>query len=208
MKKPFPIKAIISDLGRVFIDFDHNISCGKIAALAGCSIEEVHDYIYHKKIDIKLDRGELPPEKFYRIVKTRFKLNISYKEFKELFAGIFTLITPVYRLYMKLKKNYKIVYLSNTNRIHLESCLKNMPLKKAFKNIFEKGVASYKEGIMKPHPRIYLKAVNLTGCRPEECVYIDDIFEFVDAARALGLKGIQFRSGKQSARELRKLGVK
>ena len=197
------IKAVISDLGRVFVDFDHDISCRKVAKLAKCDIEDVYDYIYRNKIDIKLDRGEIAPRDFYRKVKEHFKLKISFKEFKVIFSDIFTLITPVYKLYLKLKKKYKLVFLSNTNIIHYETCLKIMPIKK----VFGKGVLSYKEGIMKPHPRIYLKAVSLTGCKPEECVYIDDIHEFVDAARLIGLNGIQYKNIGQLKRDLRKLGV-
>jgi len=198
------IKAIISDLGRVFVDFDHDISCKKVAKLAKCDIEDVYDFIYRHKIDIKLDRGEIAPYQFYRRVKEHFKLKISYKEFALIFSDIFTLITPVYKLYLKLKKKYEIVFLSNTNIIHFETCLKKMPLKKVFRT----GVLSYKEGIMKPHPRIYLKAVSLTGFKPEECVYIDDIHEFVDAARLVGLNGIQYRNIGQLKRELTKLGVR
>jgi len=197
------IKAIISDLGRVFVDFDHGISCKKIAKLAKCDVERVYNFIYKNKTDIKLDRGEIAPKEFYRDVKKHFKLNISYNEFKVIFSDIFTLITPVYKLYLKLKKKYKIIFLSNTNIIHFKTCLSKMPLKKVFKT----GVLSYEEGIMKPHPRIYLKAVKLTGYRPEECIYIDDIHEFVDAAILVGLKGVQYKNIGQLKRDLRKLRV-
>jgi len=197
------IKAIISDLGRVFVDFDHSISCKKVAKLAGCKPEEVYEYIYQNKMDIKLDRGEIAPEVFYRRVKKHFKLKLSYGEFVIIFSDIFTLIAPVVELYKKLKKRYKLVFLSNTNILHFETSLNNLSLN----GVFEGGVLSYKEGLMKPHPRLYLKAIKLTGFKPEECVYIDDVSEFVDAARLLGLCGIQYRNIKQLKRELKKLGV-
>jgi len=192
MKNKLPLKAIISDLGRVFVNFDHDISCRKIAKLAGCDKEEVYAFIYKNKIDIQIDRGEIKPEVFYKNVKEHFGLKISFKEFKLIFSDIFTLITPVYRLYLRLKKRYKLIFLSNTNIIHYETCKKRMPLKK----VFAQGVLSFEEGIMKPHPRIYLTAVKLTGCKPEECIYIDDVYEFVDAARLLGLKGIHYKNSK------------
>ena len=197
------IKAIISDLGRVFVNFDHSISCRRLAKLAKCAPKDVYNFIYRNKTDISLDRGELAPKEFYRLVKERFELTLSYKDFKDIFADIFTLIAPVFNLYVKLKKKYKFVFLSNTNIIHFETVLKKMPLK----TVFETGVLSYKEGIMKPHPGIYLKAVKLTGYKPEECVYIDDIQEFVDAAELVGLKAIKYKNIKQLRRELAKLGV-
>ena len=204
MKKAIAIKAVISDLGRVFVHFNHNISCGRLAKLAGCKRKDVYDYIYHNKIDIKFDRGEIKPPAIFKGIKSRFKLRISFEEFKDIFSRIFTLNTPVYELYLRIKKRYKLICLSNTNILHYEYCIKNMFLK----DVFNKGVLSFREGIMKPHPCIYLKAVALAGCKPEECVYIDDISEFVDAARALGLKAILFKSSKQLERDLKKLGVK
>jgi len=205
MKKPAVIKAIISDLGRVFVDFDHDKSCGKLAKLAGCGIEEIYDFIYRSKTDIKLDRGELSPGAFYKRVKDHFNLKLSFKEFAHIFGNIFTLNKPVYRLYLKLKKKkYKIVFISNTNVIHIEHCARTMPMKK----VFIGGIRSDKEGLMKPPPRLYLRAADLAGCKPEECVFIDDIYEYVDAARAVGLKGIQYRSAKQLKRDLKKLGVR
>ena len=204
MNKKSVIKAIISDLGRVFVDFDHDKSCGKLAKLAGCDIEKVYEYIYKSKTDIKLDRGELGPKAFYKRVVDHFKLKLSYQEFRFIFGNIFTLKKPVYRLYLKLKKKkYKIVFLSNTNVIHFEHCANKFPMKK----VFNGGIRSDKEGLMKPHPRLYLKAAALAGCKPEECVFIDDIYEYVDAARAVGLKGIQFKSAGQLGRDLRKMGV-
>ena len=205
MNKPAVIKAIISDLGRVFVDFDHDKSCGKLAKLAGCDIEDVYDFIYRSKTDIKLDRGELAPGAFYKRVVEHFKLKLTYQEFRYIFGNIFTLKKPVYRLYLKLKKHgYKVVFLSNTNVIHFEHCAKKFPMKK----VFSGGIRSDKEGLMKPHPRLYLRAAALTHCKPEECVFIDDIYEYVDAARAVGLKGIQFKSAGQLVRDLKKLGVR
>jgi len=56
---------------------------------------------------------------------------------------------------------------------------------------------------MKPQPEIYRAALALAQCRPEECFFTDDIPEYVEGARRLGIDAVQFESGEQIERELR-----
>jgi HAD superfamily hydrolase (TIGR01509 family) len=55
---------------------------------------------------------------------------------------------------------------------------------------------------MKPQPEIYQAAIECAGCRPEECFYTDDIPEFIEAAKRLGIDAVQFESAAQLEREL------
>jgi HAD superfamily hydrolase (TIGR01509 family) len=52
----------------------------------------------------------------------------------------------------------------------------------------------------KPDPAIYELTVERLGdgVRPEDCVFIDDIDVNCDAARALGMAAVQFRSTEQA----------
>ena len=56
--------------------------------------------------------------------------------------------------------------------------------------IFDDYVLSYEVGVMKPHARIYDEALKKAGVEAEECVFIDDIEENIQAAQKLGIKGI------------------
>lgn len=197
------IKTIISDLGNVLLHFNHNISCNKIAQICGCKEEDVYGFIYHSKIDIKFDRGEVLPEEFFKQLKNQFNLSMSFKDFKLIFADIFSLNKPVCDLLTKLKPKYKLCLISNTNVLHYEFCEKKFDILK----IFNHKILSYKMHVMKPHPKIYLKAVKLCNVLNEECVYIDDILEFVEAANYLGIHGIHYKSMEYLQEELKKLSV-
>jgi putative hydrolase of the HAD superfamily len=61
---------------------------------------------------------------------------------------------------------------------------------------------------MKPSPLIYQKAVELAGCRPEECFFTDDISEYVEGARKFGIDAVQFVSAAQLQEELAKRGLR
>ena len=62
-------------------------------------------------------------------------------------------------------------------------------------------------GYWKPDPEIYQLALNVVQRDPAECVFIDDRAANVEAARQLGICGIQFHSPEQLVGDLRTLRV-
>lgn len=64
-------------------------------------------------------------------------------------------------------------------------------------SLFDVIVYSAEEGLAKPTPEIYHRALGRLEVRPEEAVFVDDVPENVDAAQAVGLIGIKFKSTAQ-----------
>ena len=62
-------------------------------------------------------------------------------------------------------------------------------------------------GVRKPEPEIFERALQLTQCVPEECLFIDDRLENVKAARALGLRTIHLKEVPELAAELKARGI-
>jgi FMN phosphatase YigB (HAD superfamily) len=60
--------------------------------------------------------------------------------------------------------------------------------------------------LIKPHPAIYEHALNGLGVTAGEALFVDDRETNVAAARALGIRAIQFRSVAQLKDELVSLG--
>ena len=76
-----------------------------------------------------------------------------------------------------------------------------------FLNWFDGKIISGTTGIIKPDPEIFhllLKSFNLT---PENTVFIDDIQDNIEAAKALGIHGIHFKNGSLLRNELEKLNL-
>lgn len=67
---------------------------------------------------------------------------------------------------------------------------------------FDSVTISSEEGIMKPDPEIFRIALGRAGVEPGETVFIDDVPANVEAARSLGMKGIDFRTAEQTIAEL------
>ena len=60
---------------------------------------------------------------------------------------------------------------------------------------------------VKPEPAIFETLLERFSLKPEECVFLDDTRANVEAARALGIRGIVFESYGQAREELKRLGV-
>ena len=62
-------------------------------------------------------------------------------------------------------------------------------------------------GLSKPGPAIYRAALDLAGVRPGQAVMIDDRAQNVEAARGVGMQGIQYENVEQLKKALSELGV-
>lgn len=101
-----------------------------------------------------------------------------------------------------LKPRFKVGMLSNINtRDRLGIRFVPGQLDEHFDTI----VASGDEGFVKPQPEIYEIAAIRLGVQPSECLFIDDIAEFCNGARAVGMQAIQFISTNQAIADINAL---
>ncbi len=63
--------------------------------------------------------------------------------------------------------------------------------------IFHTVVASGEEGYVKPQSEIYEIAATRLGVLPSECLFIDDIADFCEGARSVGMQAVQYISNHQ-----------
>jgi putative hydrolase of the HAD superfamily len=68
--------------------------------------------------------------------------------------------------------------------------------------IFDVVVDSAFVGTRKPEPRIYEITLERVGASPDEAVFIDDVEHNCDAARALGIRSVWFRSSDRAIAEI------
>ncbi|NIM59739.1 MAG: HAD-IA family hydrolase [Candidatus Aminicenantes bacterium] len=181
------IRCVISDLGKVIIFFDNNIFFEKIADYSPYSTEEIRELaLAHFDLVEFFDKGEISPQDFHARVIKKLEARIDYDTFFTIYNDVFSLNPPVLQIMQRLKKNYRLVVLSNTDTMRFGF------IKKRFPEIliFDEYVLSFEVGFMKPHPRIYKEALKKAGFPAKECLFIDDREENIEAAAKLGIKGI------------------
>ena len=100
----------------------------------------------------------------------------------------------------KLKRKYRLILLSNTDELHYSYIKKEFPVL----DYFDGFVLSHKVGMRKPNPLIFLKSIKKSKTMPWNCIYFDDIPEFVIMARLLGIRAHQYSSSLKLKDALKK----
>ena len=73
--------------------------------------------------------------------------------------------------------------------------------------MIDRYVVSGAEGLVKPDPRLFQVLLDRYGLKAEECIFIDDNPDNVDAARQMGMEGIVFQ-GAEDLREKLRIKIK
>jgi putative hydrolase of the HAD superfamily len=199
------IRAVISDLGQVLLWFDNDIFIRKLAAHGDLSVEEIKEAA-HWNMDLitAFDKGGISPREFYERIVKAVGARMSREEFFAIYNDIFWLNARTLEVLKRVKPTCsKLLLLSNTDPERFGF------VRKRFSQIliFDDYVLSYELGLVKPEPGIYREALRRAGCAADECVFIDDLPENVEAAVSLGAKGVVYAPTTDLAAELARLGL-
>jgi putative hydrolase of the HAD superfamily len=181
--------AIVFDLGQVLIPFDYNIFISAINKHKnGLGEAFVKEYNANYEIHRDFERGKISEVSFIGQMLEWLEHKISSEEFIKYWSSIFSVNEDVIALLPELKKNYKLYLLSNTNSIHKKFGYQDYAFLKQFDKLF----LSHEVGFIKPEEAIYRAVEIVSGFPSEEHIFIDDVMEYVDAAKSIGWDGIHF----------------
>lgn len=193
------IKAIVFDLGNVLIPFDYNIIINRLDLIEeglGKRFYNLYQVNYH--LHRAYEKFAISTEEFIKEMLEFTEHKIDSETFCKIYSEIFTINENLTALLPILKKNYKLVLLSNTNYIHQKYGYEHY---KFFEH-FDKLILSHEVKAVKPEPEIYNEVMAYTGFKPEEHIFIDDVQEYIDGAKSVGWNAIRFISNSQLEREL------
>lgn len=198
------IRTVLFDLGNVLIPVDFRHCHEALSRICPHPPERVPQILQHSGLPARFEQGELTAGEFVAEACRLLSMRVSDEQFWEVWTRIF-LPEPLIpeSLLEGLRPGRRLLLLSNTNCIHFEMALQRYPLLRHFDGY----VLSYEVGAMKPSPRIYRHAIARAGCKPEECLFIDDLEINVAAARQEGMNAVQFFSLPQLQAELRRRGL-
>lgn len=197
------IKNVIFDIGNVLLNFEPKEYVK--SKVVEEKIEEIYESIFKSEEWPMLDRGTITEEKAKENIINR---KVENKDFVSLvFENWYDILTPIESSVEVLKKlkesGYKVFYLSNFHLAAFEYVTK----KHDFFGLFDGGVVSYKEKLLKPEKEIYEKILCEYTLEPKETLFIDDIEENVKAAINNGMKGIVLKNPIDLKSELENLDI-
>ncbi len=201
------ITTIFFDIGNVLVGFDHTLIWQRLASFSALSAEALQRNVQEAELMPRHETGQLPPHELFRQIRQQAQLlpSLSYETFSRLWADIFWEHTPIVQLAGILQRNYTIGLLSNVGEIHWNWLLQNFSI---FRQVTpDMRVLSFQVGAMKPADDIYQAAFLKAQADPEQCLYIDDIHEYIAASRKLGLQAIHYQSQEQLQQELEQLQI-
>ncbi len=196
------IKAIIFDAGGVLLSgsgtrFLQTVE-NELGLKAVKNPEEQNGAVFGRKMQI----GQISPEEELNGV---FGGNLEKKvldRIVKIFEEEWPQDPEMVALAKKLGEKYRVALLSNTELAHVDLWKRN-----GFMEIFDETIVSNEVHLLKPDEKIYLLMFERLGLQAEECVFIDDVLENVEAAEKVGVHGIHFTGKQKMLKEFDKLGV-
>ncbi|HEX4803811.1 MAG TPA: HAD family phosphatase [Myxococcaceae bacterium] len=197
-------RAIIFDVGRVLLRVDISRSLAGLAENLPLSPDEIWSAISNDPRWPDWQEGRISPRDWHLHLAKRLGGPLTFEQFVDSWNRALDPV-PIHEnpLFEKLSRRYRLALLSNTDPIHVA----HINATYDFLRFFPVRIYSCSVGASKPNPLIYREALRATKARAEEAVYIDDVPDYVEAARRLGMAGIPFQSPQQLETDLRALGV-
>lgn len=197
-------KNIIFDLGNVLLDFKPEEYL-KTKIVEVDKISEIHKELFQSEEWVMLDRGTITEEEAKRIIiknsnKNEHLINLAFENWYEL-------LTPIEESVKVLKElkdaKHKVYFLSNFHLLAFEYVTQRYD----FFNLFDGGIVSYKEKLIKPEDGIYKRIIEEYQINPEESIFIDDSHGNIEGARKLNFETILFKNSKDLREKLKTYNV-
>lgn len=196
------ISTIIFDIGNVILNFDYLRAAHRLADETGLSLDQVKEHFYFSTWERAYSRGEMSSEDFYAKIKKDLRLEMSFERFAAIWNDIFWLNEVTADVIQRLKGNYKLACISNTNDLHYRYW------RESFKvlDLIEVFFPSHEVGLRKPSGEIFHLVIAKMKFDPKEALFIDDMPENVEAAKHAGFNAVLFKTSSIE-KELKKAGV-
>lgn len=198
------IKAIIFDAGRVLINYDNGPFYGVLEKLSPFSAEEIKSKLWGGGIMRDYHNGKTSPQEFYDQVAEEIKVpSLDFKTFFDSWRAIIT--TPnseMEKVLSIIRPEISLLILSDNSVPHWEVIEKFDLIRKFFPDK-NKIVLSFNVHVSKPDNKIYQEVLKRAGCRPEECIFVDDNEKNLEPFRALGGNVIHYNCRTNTIDELR-----
>lgn len=195
MKSKLDVDFIIFDLGNVIIDLDYQNALNVIKDLVPESAHPRIDDFYLTDFHRDYEKGLLHSDAFRNEVRTYLELDFEDQKVDDLWNCLLGKI-PAERLKLieKLRENYQVGVLSNTNVIHIHAVNSILQRDHGIENfdpIFDWVFLSHEMGLSKPSPEIYEKMLMDLGTSAEKVLFFDDLKANVDGAASVGINAVQ-----------------
>lgn len=197
------VRAVFFDIGNVLLRFSSRQVLARVACAVRSHPLKLAKYLWKSDIGARIERGEVSGEQLYALFQSELGYKGTFAQFRLLWCDHFTLDRGTYAILKRTAKAVPTYLLSNTNALHIEFIRERYE----FPALVRGSILSHELGLRKPDPAIYRAALKLSGTKPEETVFVDDLKPNVESAKRLGFQAIRFRDAEDLRRRFDALGL-
>lgn len=196
------IRAVIFDMGGVLLRSENESGRRKWEQRLGLAEGELAEIVFNSPVSQRATVGRAADEDVWADVAGRFGLD--YETLRQLRRDFWSgdrVDVQLADFLRDLRPRYKTAILSNA----WPGARKALTERWGLHSVVDEMIISAEEGVAKPDPAIYHIALRRLGVYPAEAVFVDDMAANVEAARALGMHGVQFRTREQAIADVRRI---
>lgn len=195
------LRAVVFDFGMVLTGPPDAAAHAEMRRITGLDTERFESLYWADRH--AYDEGKLTGIGFWQKLVSDARLNLPASAIEELNqwdARMWTTVNPTMLAWQQQLKARGLLtgILSNIG----DSVLASLEREFAWLSQFDALVWSYQLGIAKPDPAIYRHLLDELGTAAAETLFIDDRRVNVEAARALGMKSLEFTTVEQLRADL------
>jgi glucose-1-phosphatase len=199
-----PLRAVIFDIGRVLVKVDVPRAIEGLSQGVSMSPAELWTAIEKDPRWHDWQEGRISPHDWHLHVTKRLGSPLNFTEFRDAWnRSLDPAPMQTDDLFQTLAKKHKLALLSNTDPIHVAY----LECTFGFFRFFPAPTRIYSCSVRasKPSPVIFQAALKAVNTPASQAVFIDDIMDYVEAARSLGIHGIHYQNPSQLRSSLRAL---
>ncbi len=189
------VRAVIWDMGGVLLRNMMPEPRIRLADKYGLTEPQLENLVFANPVSAKATLGQASVEELWEYVAR--SLNIDRKElpaFETAFWSSDRVDEDLIDFIRSLHARYKTGLLSNAFGDTRPSVNVRFP---RLLEVFDVSLFSAEVGLAKPDGRFYQLMLERLGVKAEESIFVDDFPENVEGARALGIRGVQFKNPQQ-----------
>ncbi|MFN8308363.1 MAG: HAD family phosphatase [Chitinophagales bacterium] len=187
-----PIYTLIFDIGNVIIDIDYDQLMQGFKKIAKEDFRNKISATNQESIFDRFEKGMADADEFRNALRPFLKESTSDAEIDTAWNSlIIGFPEEKFLLLETLRKQYRILALSNINAIHLayiDAQVQQRFGQRSLRHFFDKVYYSFEVGARKPEAAIYQRVLNEESVPAEEMLFIDDLEKNTAAAAAMGIQ--------------------
>jgi putative hydrolase of the HAD superfamily len=199
---------LIFDFGGVLVDLNMPACEAAFKALGIPKISHLLDRYKQKGFFLEFEEGKISTCDFFTQLQALAAIPVSVAQMETAYLAFLEEVPQKkLDLLLELRKNYRVLMLSNINAFLWQYCRKRFfeSGRRCISDYFDKCYLSFEMGVCKPSPVIYEQMIAAEHLSPSQCLYLDDSLMNIEMGKQIGFRTYHAQAREDFAEPVRML---